>query len=133
MKKIIFSAIVVMKITSSLQAMDTNIEFQGEKKPLLGWIMVSQLNTKHPFSITSVVRYDTNEFILKGDILNLNEQDLNDISNNNYVYCPFYSLEKTRLSMGRYEEVGAIILGTTDQQAGQQLHFAKMRNLINNK
>jgi hypothetical protein len=132
-KKIIFSAIILMNILSSLQAMETYIEFKGEKKPLLGWIMASLLDEKHPFSVTTVVRYDENKFILKGDILNLNEQDLNDINNSNYVYCSFYTLEKTRLSQGTYQEIGAIILGTKDQTMSQKLHFAKMKNLLSNK
>jgi hypothetical protein len=99
------------------------IEFGGIKKPILGHIVQAQFNPEtDPFSVTSVVIYKENRFILKGDILALSEDDLNDIANGNFVYVPFYTRRKTRL--GNYQELGAIIVGSSDPSLGDALHFA---------
>ena len=108
------------------------IEFEGEKKPLIGWIRAGLLNSEHPFSTTSVIRLvNAQTFVMQGDVLSLETQDLEgDIANDNYVYTPFYAMLKTRLSRGTYANVGAIILGTKDQKFAQSLHFAHMCGLI---
>jgi len=115
---------------NAMQPENKLIEFQGEKKYLLGWILASQLDPKHRFSTTSIVRLAENTFTLKGDVLNMNEQDIQDVGNNNCVYCSYYTLQKTRLSQGTYAKVGAIILGTKDEKACKDLHFASMRSMI---
>ena len=90
--------------------------------------MASQLDANHPFSTTSIIRKNEEGFVKQGDILNITEEDLADISNENYVYCNYYAMEKTRLSQKTYVPVGAIILGTKDEKAKEELHFASLRS-----
>lgn len=108
------------------------IIFDKENKYLLDHIVKSQLSPDYKFSTTSVIRFDNNKFISKGDVLNITEEDLKAIGSGNWVYTSFYGLAQTRLSQGQYEKVGAIILGTTDEKKARDLHFAHQFNTINN-
>ncbi len=65
--------------------------------------------------------YKDSKFQSAGDILNLQEEDLEYVEKNNYVYAPFYNIEKTR--NGTMSEVGALILGSTDKALADKLHF----------
>ncbi len=135
MNKILMTAVLACA-SMQLNAMqpdsvDKLIEFQGEQKCLLGWIMASQLDPKHPFSTTSLVRAAGNQLTVRGDILSMEEEDVQAVADQNCVYCPFYALLKTRLSQGQYVETGAIIVGTKDAKVCDQLHFAHMRKLMN--
>lgn len=111
MKKIIL--LFALGCASALNAMETKpelIEFEGAKHSLLDWISIIQFDHRHPFSATLVVRMDRDKFVLKGDILSIDGQDLKDIEDNNYVYC-----------QGDNEEVGTIILGTKNKQTCHDL------------
>jgi hypothetical protein len=108
-------------------------EINGVSKPFLGHITQALLYSEtDPFSVTSLIRFKDNRFILKGDLLALDEEDLHDIDSGNFVYVPYYTLGKTRLSMGSYEEIGAVIVGSSDPSLGQRLHFAAVRSTLPN-
>lgn len=124
------SILFYSSLSFSMESDDKLIEFEGVKKPLLGWIMTSKLNNKHPFSTTSIIRNDGESFIDKGDILDLDEHDLRDITHENYVYAKFYELKQTRLSGNEYVEVGAIILGTKDKKSNFELHYSSMQKIL---
>ncbi len=101
-------------------------------KSVLERIIIAQHHpTTDPFSVTSVIRYKNGNFYLKGDILNLTDEDINDIKNNNFVYANYYTMTKTRLSRGTYQEIGAIIVGSSDESLKHSLHFAAMKKIKN--
>lgn len=130
MKKMIFSIIAALSLMSSAQEVKTCIEFQGEKKALIVWVGASLLDHNHPFSVTSVIRYKDNTFVLKGDIVNLDEQEIQEIGAGNCVYFPFYTKTRTRLSGSEYQDIGAIVLGSKDPEIYDQLFLAANFNLI---
>lgn len=130
LKKIIFASIVTVGYLSSMKCMDqAEVEINGVTKPMLGHIMQAILDPKKEvFSVTHIVRFVDEHFVLKGDLCTIDEDDIKDVEAENFVYVPFYTLAKTRLSPGTYEEVGAIIVGTKDPKKAQELHFAAMRS-----
>lgn len=116
-----------------------SIKFKGEETPLLNLILASQLNPTHPFSVTRIIDKTNNGYVQKGDILNLNEEDLGKLGKGEYEYVSYYTLEKTRLSQGQYVEVGAIIFGTQNEDGttnepckedAKDLHFASLRAMM---
>jgi hypothetical protein len=107
------------------------IKINGVSKPMLGHIVQAQFNPEtDPFSVTSVIRFENNKFFLKGDILSLDEDDVTDIANGKFLYVPYYTMQKTRLSHGSYQEVGAIIIGSSDPSLSNRLHFAAVRSVV---
>lgn len=109
------------------------IAFYGEIKYLLDYIHDCQFQPNyHKFGTTSVIRFANNVFTKQGDILDLTENDLSDVRNGNWVYTSYYASEKTRLSCGRHERIGAVILGTTDKNTAYDLQLATFRNIVNN-
>ena len=65
-----------------------------------------------------------NKIIIKSDLLNIDDDGFELLKNGLYVYCPYVTMRKTRLSEGMYDEVGALILGTADQSMCEKLHFS---------
>ncbi len=137
----------------------TFIEFRKEKKLPLEWVIECFRNKEHPFSITRVLRYYPDSFLRKegyleyGDVLSLQkykykaeatvddledkeliealeEESVEDIKTSNFVYCPFYTLDKTRLNPTRFDNVGAIILGTTKESACREATLLKLANKL---
>ncbi len=110
-----------------LENLDTEIEFNGEKKPIMVWLDGALIRDgKEPFSsfsVTSNIEYKDGNFTKKGDIYSLSTEDLDKIENGHAVYCLYYSVEKTRISRENYQEVGAIITGTRDCNKCFDLHF----------
>lgn len=95
--------------------------------------MTAPLDEKHPFSVTLLFRYnsDNDSFVKIGnDILSALPEDIEEIGRDNYVYLPYVFMEKTRLSQGCYKELGAIVVGTTNKEIAESLHFVLMRNQI---
>jgi hypothetical protein len=139
MKKRLSTSLTILLILSSYSFsfsmnndQDQYIEFEGKKQFIPALIMASTLSNKHPFSITPIIRYDGGQLIVKGDILNLEKQDLNDIKNKNYIYCDFFRLQKTRLSDEEFVSVGALILGTKDVSIAEELPFFAMDLTMDN-
>ena len=53
-------------------------------------------------------------------------EDIEAIGKGSFVYLPFVCMEKTWLSQGCYEELGAIVVGTTDEEVAGKVHFVLM-------
>lgn len=135
-KQILALAVGLLLLGGCLQAMEAEknlIEFKGEKKLLSDWIaetLQSKEPEEHPFSVTAIVRFNNNKFVLQGDILSINNQDRKDIDNDNYVYCPMYSTQKTRVNPATYESVGAIIVGTKNKDACYNLALGEQHRIL---
>lgn len=142
MMKIAFTMLSMLLWSSSSFSMQHEenglIEFGREKKTLWEWVGVSKKNDQHPFSTTYVVRYvmlrdEKYEFIKKGDILSLDEQDFNDIARENYVYRSYYKMQQTRLSPHKGEPVGVVIVGTKDTEAFNKLYLGSAYSAFKRK
>jgi hypothetical protein len=88
------------------------------------------LSSKHSFSITPVFSVDGGTLERVGDLSNYPEKSKRDVKVLNYTYCPFYTLEKTRLSRGSYEKVGAVISGLENPKACDLLAMGAMRDVM---
>ncbi len=129
-----------------IENISTEIEFNGQKKPIIGWITAcigwGEKGKKEPFGVTRNIEYKKDKFIEKGDIFSLSPEDIEKIVNGNAVYCPYYAEQKTRLSyvdpgepfiggpVHIYESVGAIITGTQDCEKCTELHFANIHRFM---
>ena len=87
-------------------------EINGVLQTMSEYVRDSLADHYNPFSVTKVYRYASDKFIIVGDILNVNDEDLIQISEGNFVYVPNFLHEKTRLSREAEVDVGAIIIGT---------------------
>ncbi len=105
--------------------LSTEIEFHGEKKSIIKWIIVSCFNNSK-FSVTHNIEYKDGEFTKNGDLRSLSPEDINEIGKGNAVYCPFYTQEKTKFSKESYGKVGAIIIGTKDIEKCDDLCHAAL-------
>lgn len=92
----------------------------------------SPLDEMHPDSVTRVRRIEENRFKESGDLSYIvGDQAEADIKARNCVACPYYDYIKTRVSGGTYQDVGAIITGTTDAKVCKLLHsFGGIRELL---
>jgi hypothetical protein len=109
----------------------TDIEFKGEKRPALDFINRAKLKENDPFGLTDVIRFDQDRsnFIIKSTVVNINEEDLNEISNGNFVYAPYYKLG-VNPNFGTRQPIGAFIVGTTNQDILQILHSHTLNNTM---
>lgn len=89
-----------------------------------------KINAEDPISDTPVMDCNETGCGEVGDLTSIPEPVKEKIRNGNFTACNFYALNKTRLSQGSYKECGAIIVGTTDESACQDLHFSHMRKII---
>lgn len=80
--------------------------------------------------MTDVIHYDGKTFTKVGDLSTASEEDLELVSNGDCVFTEFYVIKKTRLSGGSYAGVGAVIVGTKDEELAERLHFAYVRTII---
>ncbi|MFA6527494.1 MAG: hypothetical protein WCT20_03675 [Candidatus Babeliales bacterium] len=85
-------------------------------KWMLDRIYYAMYNVKNPFLDNWIVRFngEGKELTEKGDILTLDEHDVVDIANGDFVYFPFYTVTETSRSTEQVQEVGAIIVGSSD-------------------
>lgn len=91
---------------------------------------IRPLDPSHPYSDTPVFDCSEKGCEKTGDLANMPETTKRKISIENFTACNFHALVKTRLSGGRYKEVGAIVAGTENDNVCSDLHFAHMRELI---
>lgn len=100
-------------------------------KSLLGHIMHAVLNPQtDQFSTTDVFRFEDETFTHLGDVTQMPKDALKEAAEGNYVYTNFYTMKKTRLSNEFDEAVGAIIIGTKNEEVVSQLRIASMVSLI---
>jgi hypothetical protein len=116
-----------------LQYEKTLIEINGQNKLMLGHIVQLGFDLsdgkENLFAHTDIFRYDAEKhtFIRKGTVTSMDEQSLQEIGSDNYVYTPMYTMRKVDSS---YAEFGAIIVGSKDAQLAERLHFASMQSMI---
>jgi hypothetical protein len=116
---------------AQLQHEEKLIEINGQNKPMLGHIVQLGFDLmdgkENPFANTDIFRYDAEKhtFIRIGTATTISKRSLQDISEDNYVYTPFYTMRKVGPV---YTEFGAIIVGTKDAQVAERLHFAAMHS-----
>lgn len=138
-KQILFAAGLLLSGTSAFaaeaaaqagQQEDSQITINGMTKPLLGHINQAILWNPEHLRLVDLVRYTPG----KGYVLfaqgkpNLTDEALSDIESGNWVFLEFYKMDKR--GTGQYENVGAIVFGTRDQEVAHGLHFAAMRQLV---
>ena len=83
-----------------------------------------------PYSDTPV--FDCSEQICKrtGNLMNLPNSVREKILSGDFSACGYFTLEKTELSQGTYEEVGAIAVGTTNPDVCKSLNSLDFRSVI---
>ncbi|MBT4595021.1 hypothetical protein HOD08_04045 [bacterium] len=124
---------------SGIDAQKKQIEFNEESKTLLDWINVVKKNPEHPFCTTKVFLWNGCEFVQIGAkgfrwmcFTYENENIFDHIKFGNFVYRNAFAREKNKWSQGEYQDVGAIFLGTTNEDLANQ-HFLKTFKLTGNK
>jgi hypothetical protein len=88
------------------------------------------ISPQHPLSDTPVFEIKKNNVQPVGDLSEFPESAKDPIRRLNFTACPFYTLQKTRLSRGTYKEVGAVITGIDNPQACEALQFDSLRKLL---
>ena len=104
---------------------DSEIEINGEKRPLMDHIIKALTVDPDHLKNIDFIRYENGKYIIVAeDKPNLSEADLKQLGENNYVYASFYKVAKRD---GRdYQNIGAIIIGTTDKKHANAIHFAAL-------
>lgn len=108
------------------------IKYNGQEKSIAELVKQSRLNGGlEAFSVTQVVdcRGQHPFFVKRGDLLSLTDKDVAQIEQNNFIYASFFGYEKTRLSKGRYEAVGALLIGTNREVLLNHPSFYRLRTL----
>ncbi|NGX34820.1 MAG: hypothetical protein K1060chlam1_01177 [Candidatus Anoxychlamydiales bacterium] len=90
----------------------------------------TSIDPKFPLSDTPVLEIEGDKFKKVGDLAEFPESTKEKVRLMQYTLCPFYSLQKTRLSDGRYNEVGAVVAGAENSKVCEALHFGHIRELI---
>lgn len=123
MKRLLIGSLILF---SNLARPTLDIEINGQNKPLIGHINEALMWNENHLKNIDFVRYNEDRFtILTEGKPNLSEDDLKDAVSGNYVFAPFYTMEKRGGS--DYENIGAVILGTKDSSLRQSLHFDSMK------
>lgn len=135
---VLFSLYSCVMVTGLLYAADKEIEFEEERNTASNFIMRAKLDPKNdPFAITEIIHYnkEAETFTVKSYVVDASEEDLAEIFKGNFVYTPFYKLEKTFRSYGWYENIGAFIIMATnvnEQELIEKLNFARIKRRILN-
>ena len=119
------------KTTQKAAPARKEIEFRGKKKTALAFIMGAVINPqKDPFSATEVIRFEesTRSFDFQGTLRDLSKEDLEasvkDIKEGNFVYTNY------KMNMNG---IGEFIVGTSDEEVANRLHFSYMDSLLGKK
>ncbi len=88
------------------------------------------LNPEHPYSDTPVFDVSEKGVEETGDLTNIPEQARVKFLWGTFTACNVYELQKTRLSNGNLKQVGAILVGTTDEEACHSLRLGEMSKLV---
>lgn len=107
---------------------EESIKINGETKPLMGHINNTLMFNLNHMMYIDFIRYDNGKYIVisKG-FPDLTENDFEQISNKNFVYVPFYTLEKRGGNL--YKEIGAVVIGTKDEDKAKYIHFIAMNRM----
>ena len=122
------------------------IEVNGIRKSLLSHIVQSRAarrafediplterglwrEGKTQFSLSPIFRLCEGKMVDVGLASIPSRQSLIDITDNNFVYAPCYQILKHPLT-GAYHKVGAIIVGTTDQELALQISAGTIKRLV---
>ncbi len=83
----------------------------------------------NPYSVTPVASVENGKLVEIGELQDIkkNKEASKNIIFDNFVYCAFYMLAKTRLSQETYQPVGRVITGTNDPRVYEHFHLAALR------
>jgi len=100
-------------------AMEDKIEINGESKPLIGHIVFAMTFEPDHLKNIDFIRYEEEDkyVMLAQGKPDLSEEDIRQINEKNFVYMPFYTMEKR--GGWTYENIGAVVIGTKDKEMAE--------------
>lgn len=103
-------------------------EINGTKKSMAAHIIDAINDQQNLFSVTNLIQYQNDTFIIKGNVTDITPEDLSDIDTGNFIYTPDFTSKKMRFSKSSHHIVGALILGTHDKRIVKKLRVYFKKN-----